>query len=114
MMAEDIFDNKHCVYVFLIAVLHGCTLEKAKALYEGEKVWVSPEMVDEMAEMYKTMNMQEIAEVFGLKRQQVGLFLQQWREEQEKRRKGKENEKGETGDDGKTDAGQGGVAETSE
>ena len=58
-MAE-LFDNKHCIYVFLIAVLHGCSLEKAKALYEGEKVWVSPEMVDEMAEMYKTMNMQEI------------------------------------------------------
>ena len=114
MMAEDIFDNKHCVYVFLIAVLHGCSLEKAKALYEGEKVWVSPEMMDEMTEMYKTMNMQEISEEFGLKRQQVGLFLQQWREEQEKRRKGKEHEDGETGDDGKTDAGQGGVAETSE
>ena len=48
----EIFDNKHCVYVFLIAVMEGCTLEKAKALYEGEKVWVSPEMIEEMAEMY--------------------------------------------------------------
>ena len=112
-MADKIFDNKHCVYVFLIAVLHGCSLEKAKALYEGEKVWVSPDMVEDMAEMYMTMNMQEIADVFGLKRQQVGLFLQQWREEQEK--KGKEGiEDSKTGNDGKTDAGPGSVAETAE
>ena len=110
----EIFDNKHCVYVFLIAVMEGCTLEKAKALYEGEKVWVSPEMIAEMAEMYKTMNMQEIAEVYGLKRQQVGLFLQQWREEQKKRSEGKENENGETDNDGKNDAGSGGVAEAAE
>ena len=109
-MAE-LFDNKHCIYVFLIAVLHGCSLEKAKALYEGEKVWVSPEMVDEMAEMYKTMNMQEIADVFGLKRQQVGLFLQQWKEEQ-KKKDGADTEDSETDHDNKTDAGQEGVAES--
>ena len=96
-MAE-LFDNKHCIYVFLIAVLHGCSLEKAKALYEGEKVWVSPEMVDEM-------------DVFGLKRQQVGLFLQQWKEEQ-KKKDGADNEDSETDHDNKTDAGQEGVAES--
>ena len=102
-MAE-LFDNKHCIYVFLIAVLHGCSLEKAKALYEGEKVWVSPEMVDEMAEMYKTMNMQEIADVFGLKRQQVGRFLSQWRQMQEKNKgRGTDYEDGETDNDGKGD-----------
>jgi len=104
---------KDVTYIFLIALLMQCPLEKAKALYEGRKVWVSPSLVDEMAAMRKEgMKLQEIAELYGLKRQQVGEFLQQHKEREAK--KEKRDEDSETGDDGKTDAGQGGVAEGSE
>ena len=104
---------KDVTYIFLIAVLMQCPLEKAKALYEGRKVWVSPSLVEEMAEMRKEgMKLQEIAELYGLKRQQVGEFLQQHKEREAKKEK-PYHEDSETGNDSKTDAGQGGVAEGS-
>ena len=62
-------------YCLAIAIIRNCSLEKAKALYEGRTVWVTPEMVDEMIELNKEYKISEIADMYCLDPRQVRLYL---------------------------------------
>ncbi len=69
---ERIRDGYYCL---IIAILKGCPMEKAQALYEGRAVWVTPDLVDEMVTLYQTMPVSQIAEIYSMKPQQVRVYL---------------------------------------
>lgn len=67
-MEEKIRDGYYCL---AIAILRGCTLEKAVALYEHRAQWITPEMVEEMREMRKQTTLREMCAIYGMKKPQV-------------------------------------------
>ena len=71
-MEHNIRDGYYCL---AIAILRNCSLEKAKALYEGHTVWVTPEMISEMIALNKRYKISEIAEMYCLDPHQVRLYL---------------------------------------
>lgn len=71
---ENIRDGYYCL---AIAIIKNCSLEKAQALYEGRRVWVTPEIISEMVALNKDFKVSEIAEMYCMDPHQVRLYLKQ-------------------------------------
>ena len=62
----------------LIAMLTGCTVEKSIALYEGRQMWITPEFIEEMAEMRKTHTLKEMSEIYSMQKPQIIEYLRKY------------------------------------
>ena len=86
---DEVRDGYYCL---LIALLKGCTVEKAIAMYENRQMWITPEFIEEMAVMRKTHTLKEMSEIYGMQKPQIIEYL----------RKGEKNGS-KTDNDGKGD-----------
>lgn len=71
---EGIRDGYYCL---AIAIIKNCSIEKAQALYEGRTVWVTPEIISEMAAMQKDFRIGEIADMYCMDPHQIRFYLKQ-------------------------------------
>ena len=62
-------------YCLAIAIIKGCSIEKAIALYEGRTMWITPDIISEMIELNKEFKISEIAEMYRLDPHQVRFYL---------------------------------------
>lgn len=62
-------------YCLAIAIIKGCSIEKAIALYEGRTMWITPDIISEMIELNKEFKISEIAEMYNLDPHQVRFYL---------------------------------------
>ena len=62
-------------YCLAIAIIKGCSIEKAIALYEGRTMWITPDIISEMIELNKEFKISEISEMYSLDPHQVRFYL---------------------------------------
>ena len=69
---DDVKDGYYCL---AIALMRGCTPEKARALYEGKPHWITKDIILEMREMHKEFSISQLAEIYGIDRSQMVQYL---------------------------------------
>lgn len=68
-MKDDlVIDGYYCL---AIAIIRGCTVEKAIALYEHRQAWITQDIIDEMREMRKHKTLREMTEIYCMKKPQI-------------------------------------------
>ena len=64
-------------YCLAIALLYGCTVEKAIALYENNTCWITDDIIEEMRRMREVegMSLRQMADIYGISKIRVLQYL---------------------------------------
>lgn len=75
--ADELEQYKDGYYCLAIALFHGCTVEKAIALYEDRSYWVTDDIIAEMKHMREVekLSLRQMASVYGISKSQVVYYL---------------------------------------
>ena len=68
LVDDKVKDGYYCL---AIAIINGCTPEKAFAIYENRSHWITQDIVLEMRRMHREFSISQLAEIYGIDRSQV-------------------------------------------
>jgi hypothetical protein len=72
---------KEGYYCLAIAIIKGCTPEKARALFDNRAHWITQDIILEMREMHRYYSITKLAEIYGIDRSQVVQYLRKTKQQ---------------------------------
>ncbi len=69
-------------FCLAIAIVHGCTPEKARALYYNKPHWITPDIIWEMRKLHEKYSISALAEMYGLDRSMVVQYLRKTKDKE--------------------------------